>query len=1008
MNKLLGRVLVEFLTLSIVLLLPLHASAQSATTGAIAGEVRDATGGLLPGVTVEAASPALIEKTRTAITDGQGQYKIVELRPGVYTVSFTLPGFSTVRREGLELNSGFTATVTVELKPGGVQETITVTGANPVVDVQNTRQQNVLTREVLDTLPSAKSIQSLAALTLGAITTSPLGGGEAGGSKGEPVFGFNQIHGSANGVRTFDGIKTCSAYNVATSCRYQFNQMAVQEMVIDTNVASAESESGGMNVNMVPKDGGNKFAGSFMAEGANSSLQSSNLTDNLRARGLTAAAGVRKIYDVGVGFGGPLKVDKLWFYTAHRSWGSIEQLAGVYFNKIPNTLFYEPDLDRPAIYDRYTRDASLRLTWQATAKQKFNFNGSLQDYCWCYSYFITNPEAAWDFHVHPSNNWMATWSYPATNRLLFQAGASLRQDRQLNGVPKETGNARQVIDLSNNVPYGSRFASTGTLVGDTDYGDMGNQYAYQTRVVASYVTGSHALRVGMQTMTGQNELRLIAPLYNVQYIFRNRVPMQLRQGAFPHSQHGRLKLMLGAYAEDQWTIRNLTLNLGLRYDSLNAYNPAQCRPGGEFVPEFCFGAVENVPNWKDINPRIGAAYNLFGNGKTAIKFSFGRYVTYETTAITKATNPAAAIAISTTRTWNDSTFPAGDPRNGNYVPDCDLKSPVANGECGARDNQRFGTPVATTRYDPELTEGFGVRPYTWQSSVSLQHELRPGFGLMIGYFRTSYGNIQVTDNLAVTPADYDTYCVTAPSDTRLPGGGGYQICGLYDVKPAKFGQVDNLVTRAKNFGDRTQVYNGVDLSANARLRRGTLLAGGVSFGSTHFNYCNSPDFQSQAVTAAAVQVPAQWCDYSLPNEGQLQIKLQGAYPLPYGIQVSAAYQNLPGLPQFATFSFSNAQIAPNLGRNLAACPAIGNCTAVATVNIFEPNTRFEKRYNQIDLRVSKNIRAGRFRITPRLDAYNLFNSDSVIGEIYGFGAAWLRPTEILTARLVKFGAQVDF
>lgn len=984
-----------------VLALPASAWPQTTTTGTIAGEVKDATGGLLPGVTVEASSPALIEKVRTAVTDGQGQYKIVDLRPGLYTVTFTLPGFAVVRREGLELNTGFTAQVDAELRVGGVQETITVTGASPVVDTQNVRQQNVLTRDVLDTLPTAKSVQSLAALTLGAITTSPLGGGEAGGSKGEPVFGFNQIHGSPNGIRTVDGMKVSSAYNVATASRNQYNQMAVQEIVMETSGASAETDGPGLNVNMVPKDGGNTFRGTFLAEGTNGDLQSSNLTDNLKARLLTSAASVRKIYDVGVGFGGPIQKDRLWFYTAHRAWGSVEQLAGVYFNKIQNTLFYEADTSRPAIYDRYTKDASLRLTWQATPKQKFAFSGNVQDYCWCYSFFITNPEAAWDFHVYPNNNWMATWSYPVRTRLLFEAGASLRQDRQFNGIPKETGNARPVIDLSNNIPYGSRFASTGTLVGDTEYGDMGNQYAYQTRVAVSYITGSHAFKGGMQTMTGQNQIRLVAPLYNVQYIFRNRAPQQLRQGAFPHSQLNRLKLMLGLYAQDQWTIGNLTLNLGVRFDYLNAYNPAQTRPAGEFVPSFSFAAVRDVPNWKDINPRVGVAYDLFDNGKTALKFAWGRYATYETTGITKATNPAAAIAISTTRTWNDE--------DNDYVPDCDLTNPLENGECGRRDNQRFGTPIPTTRYADDVTRGWHVRPYTNQMSVAVQHELRPGIGMLVGYFRTSYGNIQITDNLSVSASDYDTFCVTAPTDTRLPGGGGYPICGLYDVKPTRFGLVDNMVTQMSNFGERTQVYSGVDASVNARFGRGGLLTGGISLGSTRFNFCDGPDFRGQAVLNAAVQVPAQWCDYSLPNEGQMQIKLQGAYPLPYGVQASAAFQNLPGLPRSATRSFTNAEIRPSLGRDLAACPAPPTpCTASMIINIIEPNTQFEKRYTQIDLRLSRPIQFGRVRVTPRFDVYNMFNSDSVIGALSGFGSTWLRPTEILTARLVKFGAQVDF
>ena len=977
---------------------PSAVRAQSGTTGSIAGEVKDATGAVLPGVNVEAASPALIEKVRTVVTDSNGRYQIVNLRPGVYSVTFQLPGFSTVRREGLELNTGFTATVNADMRVGGVEETITVSGASPVVDITNTRQQSVLTREVLDTLPTSKSVQALAAVTLGALTTGALGGGEAGGSKGEPVFGFAQIHGSQNGIRTLDGMKLSSAYNVSLAARNQFNQMMVQEIVMETSAAGAESESSGLNANMVPKDGGNQFHGSFNVEGTNNSLQSDNLNDELIARGLTRASAVRKIYDVGFGVGGPIKQDKVWFYGAARGWGSVEELAGVYFNanqavlspgkfSAANPPIYVADQTRPAIYDRYTKDAALRLTWQATSKQKIALNGNVQNYCWCYSYFITNPEAAWDFQVYPNNNWMATWSYPATNRLLFQAGASLRQDRQKNGVPAETGDAMPFLDQITNVAYGSRFVST-TVVGDTEYGDMGNQYAYQTRFNMSYVTGSHAFKVGMQSMTGQSELRAISPLYDVQYILRGALPVALKQGAYPHSQNGRLSLMLGLYAQDQWTLGNVTLNLGVRYDGLNAYNPAQTRPGGRFLGPVSFNEVKNVPSWKDISPRIGGAWDVFGNGRTAIKASFGRYVNYETTGLTKLTNPANALVAHTTRQWNDSLFGVGDPRTGNYVPDCDLNNRQINGECGAFDNANFGTAVITTKYATDVTEGFAVRPNNNQISAVIQHELKPGFGLQVGYYRTWYANKTVTDNLLVTRADYTSFCVAAPTDVRLPDGGGYQVCGIHDVNQSGFGRFDNLVVHATD-GDQTEVFNGIDIGMNARFGQGGLLTGGVSFGNTHYNNCGVPD------------APVQFCEYSMPWEGQTQIKFQGSYPLPYGFQAAATYLGAPGLPQAATRSYTSAEVAPTLGR-----PLTGAASKVIT--ILEPNTQFEDRYNQIDLRFSRPVRIQQMRITPRFDIYNLTNSAAVVGSIGGYGAAWLRPTEILTARLIKFGAQIDW
>ena len=998
-----------------IILLPAGAAAQTGAS-TIAGVVRDTTGAVLPGVTVETSSPAMLAD-RATVTEGNGSYTIPELRPGVYTIVYTLPGFATVRREGLELSASFTASVNIEMRVGGLEETVTVAGASPVVDIQNVRQQNVFSREMLDSLPTTRSVAGFATLTLGATLNNPQNQ-SVGGDQSEALSssGFS-IHGgrSSDQKLLLNGMAATDASFRGNTNRNAINAVAVQETVFQVGGITAEGETGGVQINVIPKEGGNNFSYYVNASGAGEALQSENLSDEVRDRGLTTVASLKRVYDVGFAAGGPISRDRIWFFGATRYWGSQKFAAGNFFNARQGIELapgsgvteYVADPSQKAFTNGYLRDIfTARITFQATEKQRWSFSKNLQANCDCYRNVdgALAPEAVRQRIYGPSGVAQAAWNYPVSNRVLLEGGSTFSYYLSKTGRAPGTGlNTLSIRDRDSRYRWGSAVSSTTNYAPKYKIFDQWNQ-----RFVVSLITGAHAFKTGVTMQQGWNRDRsemnhIPGTNIPVSYEWRDGAPSRLIQYTELENNQN-LKANLGLFVQDQWTANRLTMNLGLRYSYYNAYVPSQTirapknRDSYFFAPEFgpdgiVFDERNKVPEWSDFQPRVGAAFDVFGTGKTAIKASVGRYVAYEgLTGIPRDHAPGRELARTSRRNWSDD--------NGNLIPDCDLRNQSANGECGRGNRPLLGTQVPGRTYDDNVIHD--NRAYNWQESISIQQELVPGFALNVGYFRTEHFNFNTDEewNKAWQGALFDSYCVTAPTDARLGDSSGQQICGLVDLRSSDVFDTQEIVTtQVSTLGERTEVYNGVDIGVTGRYGQGGIVTGGVAFGRTVNDQCdavrNAPEFEFNGGRTGD-----RFCHTEDAN--QSQFKLAANYPLPvWGLELSGTYQNLPGIPIFATLEFDadDPEIVAQLGRELQDD---------IEINILQPFTEFGERVSQLDLRLAKSINLGNGRIRGQFDVYNVFNAGTILAQNGGYGGTYARPENVLGGRLVKFGLTVDF
>ena len=978
--------------------IPAAAYAQASITGV----VRDTSGAVLPGVTVEAASPALIEQVRVAVTDGTGRYAIANLRPGAYSVTFTLPGFTTFERDGIQLSGTAIATVDGDLSVGALEETVTVTGEAPTVDVQSTVRQRVLDREVLELLPSGAGASRLAALTS---NVTP-GRQDVGGSVGD-----GSARGSLRSRGVVDSRLLLAGVSVQTgtgTTHGVYNIGAYEEVLIDTGAVNTDYYTGGVRVNFIPRDGGNTFSGTVLAAYADDSFAGDNITPELEAKGITSNT-LEQFVDFMPTFGGPILQDRLWFHTAarfNRAWNFVPSRFNLNAGNA-DVWTYEPG--DPASNRNTIKDVNTRLTWQANAKNKLAMTYDRSQLCDCPRSLTSRraPEAnVGNYADQPRTNFSLEWTAPVSSRLLLEANF-IHVDQNINRRQINPYFAPSPVPLIEVEDQGlGRFRYRGTANSQRSH-DIPNQ----SRVVMSYVTGAHSLRVGLNIGRWSQERPFRIADSPLRYRFRNGVPNRITLFDLPYNNlvHGHEHAV---FAQERWTVRRLTVDVGFRYDNLQLIFPEQSVGPGAFSPNRNITFPETSPlKWHDMQPRTGVAYDVFGDGRTALKAGLNRYLAGAGSGglFGIGMSPANGLTTTTNRSWRDA--------NQDYVPDCDLTNPAANGECGRFSNRNFGTAVPGRAFDPDILEGWHMRDYNWQVSVGVQHEVVPRVSVGVEYWRTTFGNQVVTDHQAYSPADFDEFSITAPADPRLPGGGGYVVPGLFDVKPEVFGRApDGLVTVAENFGKQTDVWNGVDVTFNARPGDGTLLQGGVTTERRSTNNCEVARLAGAPPPRRGGGLgPYNPAGFD-PDEGALlgnfcdlngtfltQLKFLAAVTIPViDVSVSASVQNLPGPQILAIYSASNADVAASLGRRLS-----GRARDV-DVNLIEPRSQYGDRVNQVDVRIGKILRFAGARANLGFDIYNLFNTSAVLAQNPTFGRRWQDPETILNARFAKVILQFQF
>jgi hypothetical protein len=893
---------------------------------------------------------------------------------------------------------------------------------------------------------------------------------------------FFTAHGGPSGegrVMT-NGLTVAAPFGGGGVSDVTYDSANAEEMQVLISGGLGEAETGGPSINIVPKSGGNQFRGAAFYSNSGDWATSNNLDDELRSFGITSPPTLRTNWDTSFSLGGPIKRDRLWFFANLRAWANASVVPGIFANRFAGDAThwdYAADTSIESRVAEARKIAALRVTAQVTPRNRVTVSHDYQRRCggstlrsggdgcrqagsdWIasgrtFGPDTVSPETFPGYHNFPYNTTQVTYSAPVSSRTLVEGGYSrftYGYARFGQAAPDALMDLIPVTEQSS--IYGRTNFSYRGVFDPLDFGFNDNDALNSSwRGSIAYVTGSHNMKVGYMGSFVEVHNGRVPNNTQLRYTFNSNAPVSAAcpAGGSPRlcpvsvsyflsprwDQHDRTQTA-SLYAQDQWTMGRLTLQGGIRYDRAWSWAPADgngTTGTSRFNPNpISFEKTVSVRGYNDITPRFGVAYDLFGNGRTALKVNGGKYLEAATgDAIYSSNNPAVRIITrigsgpAAARGWTDG--------NRNFIVDCNLLSPVAQDNlatggdlCGSIGGAglNFGSANPnTTTINPEILGGWGVRPNDWQIGASVQHELVSRLSIEFGYNRRWWGNFFVTDNVLTTASDYEVYTLPVPQHENLSGAG--QSAQFVAITPAASARgAQNFMTSEQDYGDpRTAYWHGVDFTATARLAFGLNVQGGTSTGRGVRDTCTVTRALPELLGTSRVDS----CDVT--ENWATAFRGLASYTVPkIDVLVSASMRSIvtaPGGSASNGLSLAANYVVPNtctasspagcysIQQALGRLPANALASGTTTVNLLSPGVLYTlERTNLVDMRVAKILRFAGKRTDIGIDLYNLFNSNvtSAYQQTYEQatnGAAWLRPTAIVPPRLARLNVTFNF